>query len=65
MTFAIVFDREDHKAAIRGRTFQIMNQQTASTNLEQRRGIRRTVLVMAAVALTIFVLFFMQQALWR
>jgi type VI protein secretion system component VasF len=42
-----------------------MNQQTASTNPDQRRGIRRTVWIMAAVALTMFVLFFVQQAFWR
>jgi hypothetical protein len=42
-----------------------MHQQTASTNLDQRRGIRRTALIMAAIALTIFVLFFVQQAFWR
>jgi hypothetical protein len=43
-----------------------MNQQAASTNLDHRRaGIRRTAWIMAAVAVTIFVLFFVQQAFWR
>jgi hypothetical protein len=42
-----------------------MNNSHANSNLDQRRGIRRTALIMAAVALTIFVLFFVQQAFWR
>ena len=42
-----------------------MNQQTASTNLDQRRGIRRTAWIMTAVAMTIFMLFFVQQAFWH
>jgi hypothetical protein len=42
-----------------------MNHPTASTNLDQRRGVRRTAWIMAAIALTIFVLFFVQQAFWR
>jgi hypothetical protein len=42
-----------------------MNNSHANLNLDQRRGIRRTALIMAAIALTIFVLFFVQQAFWR
>jgi hypothetical protein len=42
-----------------------MNQQAANVNLDRRRGIRRTAWIMAAVASTIFVLFFVQQAFWR
>jgi hypothetical protein len=42
-----------------------MSQQNASRKFDQRRGIRRTAWIMTAVALTIFVLFFAQQAFWR
>ena len=42
-----------------------MNSTQANLNLDQRRGIRRTAWVMAAVALTILALFFVQQAFWR
>jgi hypothetical protein len=42
-----------------------MSNTQASTNPDQRRGIRRTAWIMAAVASTIFVLFFVQQAFWR
>jgi len=39
-----------------------MNQQTANLNRDQRRaGIRRTVWITAAVALSMFVLFFVTQ----
>ena len=43
-----------------------MSNTHANLNLDHRRaGIRRTAWIMAAVALTIFVLFFVQQAFWR
>ena len=43
-----------------------MNQQTASTNPDQRRaGIRRTVWITGAMALTMFVLFFIKQFFWH
>jgi hypothetical protein len=43
-----------------------MNQQTASTNSDQRRaGVRRTVWITGAVALTIFALFFIKQFYWH
>ena len=42
-----------------------MSNLQANLNLDQRRGVRRTAWIMAAIALTIFVLFFVQQAFWR
>jgi hypothetical protein len=42
-----------------------MSNLQTSTNLDQRRGVRRTALIMGAIALTIFVLFFVQQAFWH
>jgi hypothetical protein len=42
-----------------------MSDLQANLNLDQRRGIRRTALIMGTIALTIFVLFFVQQAFWR
>jgi hypothetical protein len=43
-----------------------MNEQHASFDSEQRRaGIRRTAWIVAAVALSIFVLFFVKQGIWH
>ena len=45
-----------------------MSQKTASTNLDidsRRAGIRRTAWVVGAVALAIFVLFFVKQGIWH
>ena len=42
-----------------------MDNPQTSLQLDQRRGIRRTAWIMAAIASTILVLFFVQQAFWR
>lgn len=49
-----------------GATLIAMNTQQLKFDSTQRRvGIRRTVWITAAVALTIFVLFFVKQGLWH
>ena len=43
-----------------------MNQQRTNFDSEQRRaGIRRTVWIVAGIALAIFVLFFVKQGVWH
>ncbi|HZP66795.1 MAG TPA: hypothetical protein VFB32_10835 [Rudaea sp.] len=42
-----------------------MNHQDANSIEQQRRAIRRTVWITGAVALAIFVLFFVKQGLWH
>jgi len=46
--------------------WKAVNQQHANFDNDQRRaGIRRTVLIGGAIALAIFVLFFIKQGIWH
>jgi hypothetical protein len=46
--------------------WKAVNQQHANFDNDQRRaGIRRTVLIVGAIALAIFVLFFVKQGIWH
>ena len=73
MTCAFILEREDHKpAAIHAGLLKVpsfdveMNQQHANFDPDQRRaGIRRTAWIVGSIAFAIFVLFFLQQGIWR